>query len=400
MLSWQGVGSASFVLHYHEVGDTTWSVIPGATSPYYLNGLDSCVEMEFAIETLCDTISSGLSSPMQWTTEGCCVTPSGLLAGFTGENTGNVSWNPVLGTATYEVRIRVAGSGSWTSFSTPNDWFEFTGLSACTDHEVQVRSDCSGAPTPWSASAIVHTTGCGACLDFTYCPSMSLNSDEEWIERVQLATLDNISGDDGGYGDHTGLSTPLDLGASYAITLTPGFSGPSYDEYFTVHIDLDHDGDMNGPGELVFDPGTTTEVVITGTLNIPITATPGVTSMRVIMRFLTAANDACEDGYDYGETEDYCVELNGNIGYEESANTGGSVDLFPQPASDLLLIEARGLTANAVLSLQDRTGRLVQRAQVYNGPNMLDVSRLSAGSYTWRIEGTNSGHYGQLVIIR
>lgn len=401
VLAWQPGGPGPFNLYYHPLGDTTWTVVPGAVSPYYLNGLDTCAEMEFAVEVICDTATSGLSDPVQWTTEGCCVTPSGLVAGFTGENTGNVSWTTVLGTTLYEVRISVAGSGSWFTYGTTNDYYEFTGLVACTDYEVQVRSDCGGTPTPWSASVVLHTTGCGACLDNTYCPSISASTADEWIERVQLATLDNTSGDDGGYGDYTGVSTPLDLGGSYAITLTPGYSGPAFDEYFTVYIDLDHDGDLNGPGELVFDPGTTTDATITGSISVPLSATPGVTRMRVIMRFFTAADDACEDGYDYGETEDYCVELIGNIGMDEAGASGdAAVLLFPQPASDRLAIEAHGLPMDAMLSLLDNTGRLVVRERTRNGRSTLDVSGFSAGAYTWRIEGSTIDLHGRLLIAR
>jgi hypothetical protein len=47
---------------------------------------------------------------------------------------------------------------------------------------------------------------------------------------------------------NTGVSTPLTIGQTYPITLTPGYAGFAYDEYFTVWMDLDQDGDFRDGG--------------------------------------------------------------------------------------------------------------------------------------------------------
>src|SRR5690606_8531766 len=97
-------------------------------------------------------------------------------------------------------------------------------LIACTTYEFEVRTHCTGAaPTDYSAAIQAVTTGCGACITLVYCDATSIDASEEWIDRVQLNTIDNISGSDGGYGDFTGISTQLNQGSTHSLTVTPGF---------------------------------------------------------------------------------------------------------------------------------------------------------------------------------
>jgi hypothetical protein len=46
----------------------------------------------------------------------------------------------------------------------------------------------------------------------------------------------------------------MQRGAANSITLTPGYSGSAYNEYFRVWIDYNKDGDFTDPGELVSCP--------------------------------------------------------------------------------------------------------------------------------------------------
>lgn len=401
ILSWQSSGNGPFNIRYQADGDTSWTVLTGVTSPYYLAGLDTCMGYTFQVETECDTLSSGWSAPVAWTTEGCCAAPENLTTGYVGDDAGNVTWGAVLAAVQYEVRISVLGSGSWFTYTTTNDYYEFTGLQPCTDYEVQVRTECGGTPTPWSASVELHTTGCGACLDNIYCESISDDSDFEWIQRVQLLTLDNTSGNDGGYGDYTGISTPLSMGLTHSITLTPGYgTGGPYNENFSVYIDLDGDGDLGGAGEEVYvSPAVT--AAVTGTFTVPATATPGITRMRVIMVYDVAAGGGCEDAYDFGETEDYCVELVDNVGVPEGAAYVFSVHAYPDPASDVLTVAMNGGSGGATFRMVDAAGRVAMTVALNDAIVNVDVSRLAAGTYGWTVGGTGPERsHGRITIVR
>ncbi|MEM7375179.1 MAG: GEVED domain-containing protein, partial [Bacteroidota bacterium] len=143
----------------------------------------------------------------------------------------------------------------------------------------------------------------GVCS--SYCSSSGLDSQYEWIEKVEIGTISNQSGNDGGYADYTSISTDLPIGRSEFVTLTPGFSNGAFKEHWRIWIDLNHDGDFDDTGERVFQKASF--YPINYLFTIPATATPGPTRMRVSMRFNKKPN-ACQN-FPFGEVEDYTVNL-------------------------------------------------------------------------------------------
>lgn len=89
--------------------------------------------------------------------------------------------------------------------------------------------------------------------------------------------------------------------------------GGSWNNFCQIFIDYNADGDLFDAGELVYQPttnysGTHTE---TGSFTIPINATIGTVRMRVrvIEEFPNATNANPCYTYQYGETEDYNVQI-------------------------------------------------------------------------------------------
>ena len=128
----------------------------------------------------------------------------------------------------------------------------------------------------------------------------------EWIEQVQLADLNNTSGNDGGYGDYTALSASLALGNSYELTLTPGYAGGAYEERWRVYIDFNQNGVFEHPAERVAQVRGTGEQTVS--LMIPADVLTGETRMRVIMSY-GSHRRPCADNFE-GEVEDYTLMLN------------------------------------------------------------------------------------------
>ncbi len=139
----------------------------------------------------------------------------------------------------------------------------------------------------------------------TYCTSQGNNATYEWISNVTLGSFSNNSGS-AGYSDFTGLTANVDAGSSYSFSVTPAFSGSTYQEYFRVWIDFNQDGDFADAGEEVFAAGPTTTTA-SGTITIPSTASLGNTRMRVSMKW-NGVPTACET-FSYGEVEDYTVNI-------------------------------------------------------------------------------------------
>ena len=99
----------------------------------------------------------------------------------------------------------------------------------------------------------------------------------------------------------------LTSGSSYDLSLVPGFSSTTYDEYWKIWIDLNGDKDFDDEGELVFDAGSLSSGTVNGTLSIAASQDTITTRMRVSMKY-NGAPGACEF-FDYGEVEDYTVRI-------------------------------------------------------------------------------------------
>ncbi len=84
--------------------------------------------------------------------------------------------------------------------------------------------------------------------------------------------------------------------------------------YNTIHwavwIDFNHDKDFDDPGELLNDP-TINSMMASFSFQIPLTAAPGLTRMRVRMQWFNALQSPYDySSLGYGETEDYAININ------------------------------------------------------------------------------------------
>ncbi len=167
-----------------------------------------------------------------------------------------------------------------------------------------------------NANSLCSTTGalippppCSVQVD-DYCTSASGFPWEDWIKGVKLNDLDNPSGKST-YNDFTHLSATLEKDVLYDIKLTTGYSWFTWDEYWSVWIDLNQDNVFQNPGELVSSgilsapPNGTPSAFIIGNLKLPSSTLPGETRMRVVMKRGSYA-EPCED-IPYGEIEDYTI---------------------------------------------------------------------------------------------
>ncbi len=134
---------------------------------------------------------------------------------------------------------------------------------------------------------------------------------QEWIEDVQIGTLENY--DSGkfrnyataGYSDYTDLvSAPIDRSNPVEYVLNTGFSGVNPGDYWTVYIDYNQNNIFDLPEERVI---TNKGIARTGTFTIPNDALNGTTLCRVILSKNTYS-DPC-DHPAFGEVEDYLITI-------------------------------------------------------------------------------------------
>ncbi len=106
----------------------------------------------------------------------------------------------------------------------------------------------------------------------------------------------------GGYSNYTGLIEEVTKGGSETITVTIGnYFGLSDVVY--AYVDWNQDGDFIDTGESFYLGNTAT---VTGTINVPVGALGGYTTMRVRMVYGTASPCGTSS---YSEAEDYTIRV-------------------------------------------------------------------------------------------
>ncbi|MGB3464913.1 MAG: GEVED domain-containing protein, partial [Cyclobacteriaceae bacterium] len=234
------------------------------------------------------------------------TTPTGLNVSGVGSSTATLSWSTVPG-ASYDVRYRVAGTSSWTTVAAGSSSANLSGLAVSTAYEAQVRSNCTDGSVSAYSSTINFTT---TAVQLNYCASNGNSIADEYISRVQLGSINNVTGASAsGYGNYTAQSTDLTKGTSNTITITPTWTGTLYNEGYSVFIDYNQDGDFTDAGEQVFSLAPSQATPVSGNFTVPAGAADGTTRMRVSMSY-NATPAAC-GAFDFGEVEDYTVNIVG-----------------------------------------------------------------------------------------
>ncbi|WP_055447390.1 M4 family metallopeptidase [Lacinutrix mariniflava] len=164
-----------------------------------------------------------------------------------------------------------------------------------------------GVTNAWHAVGVgaAYPTGGGGA---SYCTSTSSNTNDEYISRVQLNTINNTSGAQN-YSDFTSIATTLAKGTSYTVTVTPTWTGTKYDEAISVWIDYNDDKDFDDAGEQIGTVAPNQNTTSSITFTVPNTASATATRMRVSMQY-NAVPTACQS-FTYGEVEDYTINIGG-----------------------------------------------------------------------------------------
>lgn len=199
--------------------------------------------------------------------------------------------------------------------------------------------------------------------------------------RMTLNNIDMVSfseGYEGSYIDHTQHQTIMvDEGGSYPIYIENYTGAGGNNENVAVFIDYNNNGDFTDSGETVFtSTGATTH---TGTINIPASGstTGTLLRMRVIDDF--TANTITGPCYNpqYGQTEDYALEINAPLSIQDDKLNSFSV--YPNPTSGILNI--KGLTQNTDVAIYSIAGQLILKDKINLTDSKINVSELSSGIY-------------------
>ena len=275
---------------------------------------------------------------------------------------------------------------------------------AARTYSIQAATDLYGAGST-QVTAVTnawYAVGVGAAAGGTtpppttsvYCTSKGSNTSYEWIDLVSLGSISRTSSKDAGYYDGTALGTSVAAGSAQTISFSAGFASTAYTEYWKIFIDYNQDGDFIDSGETIVSGSSASAATLSASFTVPTTAKSGKTRLRVVMSDASATSSC--GSYSYGETEDYSITISGGAALQEVAATksGNELDqigsgraqvleVYPNPATDMLRVTTPGNGTVVAVSVTDLQGIKVLGTQVKGG--QLNVSTLAKGIYMLEI---------------
>ncbi len=350
-LQWNNTtGANAYQVDYRPTGGNGWTSLFTSSNTIFIEGLDGDTDYEFTVRATCGSNTTMISETGTFTTY-CTAMASDTEFGWieqirlnqldntSGNDSGYGDYltqnTTVLVGIPYELQLTPA----FPTFAAPQHWKVWADLNRdgsfdeanellfATENaleealavDLQLSEMVSeGAailriamqydqPIADACSAFVY----GEVEDYTidikkYCTSMGSSAYWEWIAGVEVGDFVHESGANDGFGDFNDQIIELTAGETYPVTLTPGFLGQAYDEYWKIWIDFNGNGEFE-TSELAFDAGSTSTAAVNGEITIPESVANTYVKMRVAMKY-SGASDACEIFGD-GEVEEYTVRL-------------------------------------------------------------------------------------------
>ncbi|MBN1112440.1 MAG: fibronectin type III domain-containing protein [Bacteroidales bacterium] len=314
--------------------------------------------------------------------------PAGLVATNVTTSSATISWNGSTdNVAVTGYDVYKDGSLLGTTATTS---YNVTGLVKTTTYAFTVKAkDAAGNIS--AASNALNVTTLTPQLD--YCASNGKNSSYEWIDLVQLAEINNATGDDSGYKDYTAQTATIAIGSTERVTVSCGFKSSTYTEFWNVWIDYNQDG-VFADSEKVMTGSSSSSANLYNDFNVPTDAALGNTRMRVSMKY-NADGTSCES-FSYGEVEDYTVNIvatkntgAGNnysndaiaLGFEAPSKIAS---VYPNPTNGLVSITLNG-DVTAPIRVYSQVGQLVKTIMPNNRTINIDLTEYSNGVYTIKI---------------
>jgi hypothetical protein len=395
-VNWGPVSRTSnYTVQYKLSSVLKWTTAATATTAtsVTITGLAATTVYDWRVRNNCSKGSSTYTQSWFQTSDVSCAIATGLAASSVASTSATVSWAAAQGAKRYNLSYR--GSGAVTSTiinGIPGTSYNLTGLTSGTTYSFQVQSVCASGSTDYSYKVFFTTPTSGGNF---YCTSSGTTT-YEFINRVALGSINNPSGNNNGYADFTGLGTSLAAGTGYTITLTPGYTGTSYREYWSVFIDYNQDGILNNPGEIIAAINGITAV--SKTFTVPATAMNGSTRLRIVMQYASYRNNPC-GSFTNGEVEDYTVNISGGAGVAAitaatsddaiTRNKAAGISIAPNPvtgsnAGVVYTLMGNGKTELQIINADGRAIRSIQLGNQSAGLHnytLTELNGLSSGTY-------------------
>ncbi|MFT5165766.1 MAG: hypothetical protein ACI8P3_000995 [Saprospiraceae bacterium] len=293
-------------------------------------------------------ISNGLTTRLAHTAynlDGCApatvTDPSGMTATLNNAYGVDLSWTDNAGNETgYLIERSSDGGTTYAQLSGAGvapDVTTYTDntVSANTTYHYRVKAsndDCNHYSAAASVAVglvyCVPTHQSNSCLACGGTLPIAIN-DFLFEETNGTDLIDNnASGCTGALSVFSGsYSAPVVAGTTYDFEADFRFSGSWCNQYVTIWVDNNQDGDFEDSGEMLYQAGSAVGPTATGSITIPATATNGTTTLRIRSGWSSGGtlSDPC-NYHALGETEDYELVVSGSLPVDLVAFSGKKVE--------------------------------------------------------------------------
>ncbi|WP_205509834.1 reprolysin-like metallopeptidase [Longitalea arenae] len=356
---WTAVsGAASYDVDYKASSSASWiNAATGTTdTSVALSSLTAGTTYDYRVRTNCSSGSSAYSAEQFTTTPlVTCTAPAGLNSSLVTTTSATVSWTAVSGALSYDVQYKPNASATWITdtLGTASTSVPISGLTPGTLYDWRVRANCSGGSSAYAAAQFTTIpTTCASSLD------TATNGTTAGAANIPFNT--NVNG----------LISPSgDIDHYRFVITTRG----------TITITL---GTLPGDYDLKLLNSAGTQLAISqagGTSNETISRTVNPGTYYAQVYGYNGANSA---------TSCYTVRVQlGTASREADLITGAEqkVNVYPNPARNLVNINLTGFTGKSDIRLFDVNGRVVLQRAVNAVNSQLDIAALPAGIYMMKI---------------
>ncbi|MBK1898128.1 reprolysin-like metallopeptidase [Chryseobacterium paridis] len=376
---------ANVKIDYTTDNGTTWTLLSASTPndgtenytfPSSLNGQTIKVRIS-AIGNIFYTVKS-----IMVTTLAPCsgAAPTNLIVSNITAHSADVTWQPVVG-ATYKLRYKKVSEASWTELSLNTAYTTLNNLVEGAAYEVQVATVCSGTTGTYSPSTNF------TIQTLTYCVTEADDTDYEYISNVTVANINNTSLESAytNYTTNPALQINVIKGSTYPISVT--IANPDVDTV-AAWIDYNKNGVFEANERVLNFPVAQITGPVTGSFTVPQSAVTGQPMrMRVVLLYGGPDNAGGSltgpcGTLSYGEAEDYNVVATSTLGTSETVIKNDGIQLYPNPASDVLNITK--VSDKATYKIYSVTGQLVGSGNINGGK--INVSTLVKGGYVITVD--------------
>lgn len=222
----------------------------------------------------------------------------------------------------------------------------------------------------------------------------------------QVGDINNNTGEGGpGYEDFTNLSTDLEQGSTNDLTVTTGYGNQNIRVWIDFNDDFVFTLDEVVVDNYVIAPGSAAgDYTETMQLVVPDDATLGEHIMRAKTNWnAPVPDDACEET-NYGETEDYIVNIVESLGIDDSILANSEFRIISQDNNQFNISLSTLYNDDISFSVYNVSGQVIVFNNISKNSDKylydLDMSYAAAGVYLVKMGNSSIGYRVGKIIVK